>query len=575
MSKYLKQGSTVEYVEDHAEIQSLKFENVRHSVLGFMLGDFDEEGNYVVSEEITKELIEMPKFIAESIDNFEICKSQLKLDKSITFLVTYQGERVTLSLMENVNFEANCKTDTGSWSNINEYVLDEVIVAGEVDRNAIYSRWNISEFAGNQIDVMDCEPELLEKYLGIVNRFKLRIMQNLELLEHEEELEEVESEYFLNIFALLEDYPELKKKVVKELKRNLEEKKEFVQVDKPNFAKALNEILNKAIENNIKELKEEKQQEFKKVQHNAQVRLNIQRQEIIQTVTEKEQTKTVADKKERAVQIVTFETAPVHKKKTLPELVQTLAETKKVVEEKKSNKAVETLVSVVEEVKNETPKKKTKKTAKHEEVVNVIVSQVKHNLKENVTPKTKKKITEVVQEKKNNKVNTNPAQVVPVVAGSGQNNGKKNSPVSANPKKNDGKNSTPRVAARQDKNAKNDKNTKKAPVTTPDKTKKDTQEVQETNPSQAKSNLVVTARRNKKRAVATGQYSVAAGQSGPKGEDLGQKRPGGRRLLARTANVSVDSAITPEKMVSANGKTQVRVSQSTVTTVEVHAEQTL
>ena len=56
MSQYLKPDSELGYVEDHAMIEFLQFNNLRHTVLGCMLGDFNEVGNYVVAPEIVEEL---------------------------------------------------------------------------------------------------------------------------------------------------------------------------------------------------------------------------------------------------------------------------------------------------------------------------------------------------------------------------------------------------------------------------------------------------------------------------------------------------------------------------------------
>jgi len=420
MSKYFKQSSTVEYVDDYAEIQALKYENARHSILGFMLGDYDESGCYVVHPEIIKELIAMPKYIVETIDNFEICKSALKLDKQITFLITYEGERVTLSLMENVNFEANSKVDIGSWSNINEFVLDEVFVSGEVNRNAIYNKWNISEFGGSVLDVMNCDPQLLSAYLGIVDRFKFVIYQNINLIDKEEELEEIEEEYFLNVFAILEDYPELKKLVVKELKQNLEEKKDFIQLDKPNFARSLNEVLNKTIENNISVLKEEKQEEFKKIQHNALVRCNIQRQEVVQCVVKKPLVFEDVKENKKVQDVVVFETDNSYKRKSVTDLAQELAEKRKLSEEKTRKSVVETLLpeeSKVETTKQDQPaettkveKPKTKARKTLEKVIAVIATDVNHNLEKNVSPKTEQEIKKVKEERKKQPEKTSEAQ---------------------------------------------------------------------------------------------------------------------------------------------------------------------
>lgn len=281
MAQYLKQDSALGYVEDIAEIENLKFNNSRHVVIGCMLGDFNENGTYVVSPEIVEELIHMEKYLVQSYDNIEFCKSCIKLDKQISFMVTFEGNRATLSLVEKLNYEANFAIDSGAYSNINEYVLDVVETSGEINRNAIYLRWNISTTPGAILDIFNCEDVILEKYFGIVNRFKYLLGANAVLLQKEEEIEEIEAAYANEILIILTRYPKLKQAVIKTIKATLDEKKDMVSVEKPYFAKTFNEILENAIEENIDVLDEQEKQEFAKDKRAAVVQANIQKADIM------------------------------------------------------------------------------------------------------------------------------------------------------------------------------------------------------------------------------------------------------------------------------------------------------
>lgn len=285
MAKYLKPDCELGYVENNAEINYLKFNNLRHTVLGCMLGDFDNVGNYYVQPEIVKELISMPKNIVESVENIDICHGELKLDKYITFLVTFQADKAMLSLIEKLNYEANIKLNSGTYNNINEYVLDEVETSGVVNRNVIYARWNINQFPGMQHDVFNCDPEILEKYFGIVNRFKYLLKANTKFLEREAELEEIEAEYANNVFDILKRYPKLEAEVIKQLKQTIEQKKDFIRIDKPNFTKTLNEIIDKSIEENQKVLTAEEKIEFDKDVENTKNITNIKRADLLSTKT--------------------------------------------------------------------------------------------------------------------------------------------------------------------------------------------------------------------------------------------------------------------------------------------------
>ena len=287
MAKYLKSDSEKGYIEDYVEIQALKFDNVRHTALGNMLGDYDNEGNYIIVPEIVKELIAMPKYVVEVMDNLEICLSIIKFDKQLTFLVAFEGEKATLSLLEKVSFEANNKLDAGTWSNVNEYVLDIVETIGQVDRQALYMKWNIQAFPGNVIDIFNCEDGVLAKYFNIINRIKYNMEVKSTLLEKEEELEEVEAEYALDMFTILQGYPELLKLVQTQLKKEITEKKDFLKLDKPNFVKTFNELLNKAIEGNVGKLSEFERANFESDKRNVKIKSNIKKYDVINVQEEK------------------------------------------------------------------------------------------------------------------------------------------------------------------------------------------------------------------------------------------------------------------------------------------------
>lgn len=282
MAEYIKNDCEQGFVTDKAEIEYLKFNNLRHTVMGCMLGDFDAKGNYVVAPEIVKELIEMPKYIVDSVENIDVCYSVIKLDKQITFFVTFEGDRVTLSLAEKMNFQGNFKSNTGMFSNINEYVLDVVETSGVVDKNVIYAKWHISPYAGSALDVFDMDEETLAQYFGLVNRFKYLMQANNILLQNENALEEAETNFAVNMLNILKGYPKLKQAVDKKINEVINQQPSIVRLDKPGFAKTINEIIVQTVETNQSVLSEKEQQQFEAEQHNAKVDYNIRRAQIVE-----------------------------------------------------------------------------------------------------------------------------------------------------------------------------------------------------------------------------------------------------------------------------------------------------
>ncbi len=378
MAKYLKQDTDLGYVEDSAEIEYLKFNNLRHSILGYMWGDFNSEGEYVISPEIQRELIAMPKYVVDTIDNIDICLSTIKFDKQITFMVTMEGDRATLSLVEKVNFEANNKLNSGTYSNINEYILDEVETSGVIDKNALYRRWNIVLVPGQILDIFHMDEETLAVYIGLVNRFKYLIKSNEILLKNEEKIEEIEAGYFVGLLNIVDHYPKLKEVVDQELSKTIEEKKEFVRIDRPNFAKTINEIIEKAIDNNINLLTETEQKEFQAEKHNIQVEHNIKIQDAIDYKTETIEineehvgNEITAEKKDKIV----LETFNEEKNQTILELAQNNLKSEKEVIERNAEEAV-ALNSGVHKRENKTADQQAGKVSAKEQGISKLIEDV-------------------------------------------------------------------------------------------------------------------------------------------------------------------------------------------------------
>ena len=345
MAEYIKNDCEQGFVTDKAEIEYLKFNNLRHTVMGCMLGDFDAKGNYVVAPEIVKELIEMPKYIVDSVENIDVCYSVIKLDKQITFFVAFEGDRVTLSLAEKMNFQGNFKSNTGMFSNINEYVLDVVETSGVVDKNAIYAKWHISPYTGSALDVFDMDEETLAQYFGLVNRFKYLMQANNILLQNENALEEAETNYAVNMFNILKGYPKLKQAVDKKINEVVNQQPSIVRLDKPGFAKTINEIIVQTVETNQNALSEKEQQQFEAEQHNAKVDYNIRRAQIVEISNAKSATSDAENVELQDTSKCVIETYGRENGQTVQEVASNYLATKKQVALDKTQQAKDLLTT--------------------------------------------------------------------------------------------------------------------------------------------------------------------------------------------------------------------------------------
>ncbi|MFQ6752066.1 MAG: hypothetical protein ACLRFL_00675 [Clostridia bacterium] len=381
MAKYLKMDSELGYIEDPTLIEYAKFNNLRHTILGFMMGDFDSNGKYYIDPLVVSQLISMRKYIIEVDENIEICHGELRLDKPFTFVITYEKDKVTLSLLEKLNYEANFKLNSGAYSNINEYVLDEIETSGIVDRNLVYKQWNVDTFGGHEIDIFSCDDAVLEKYFGITNRFKYLLKANSILIDKEAELEEIEAEYGNRILALLEIYPELKKLVETELLKSIKDKRDFISVDKLFFAKTINEVIDKAIEENIGVLSDEERAEFDKEKINITRDTNIKRDMVLDI-----NSTIIAENELDPTRIISVDTKGEEQSKSIAELAEEFANKEKTANENRQNNSGserEKFTNLINQISGGILlPAETKKEQESDNKTGGLVTQVTNNLKE-------------------------------------------------------------------------------------------------------------------------------------------------------------------------------------------------
>ena len=276
--QYLKADSELGYIDDYTEIELEKLQNLRNSIKCFTFGDYDETGNYIIEDEVVDDLIAIEKYVVEADGNMEFCKSSLKLDKQINFIISYEENKIYLLLIEKIKDKINPEIEE-----FNEYVLDEYIVNGLVDRNIIYTKWNVKPFGGYVLDIFSCEDEILEKYFGIVSRFKYLLKSNQTLLEEEENLEEVEAEYFNDMMELLKRYPKLYDVVVEKMRAFIEVNEELFDETKPWYISHINQLMNYCIRSSYAVLSEIEKVEFEIEQHQLMVGQSIKKAELLPT----------------------------------------------------------------------------------------------------------------------------------------------------------------------------------------------------------------------------------------------------------------------------------------------------
>ena len=264
VKKYIKFDSEKGYLANKDDINYFSTNQMRKVAFGKMLGDFDENGLYVINSKIVDELIRMPKVIVEIIDGTDLIRSTIKADSFFHFILTVEDNKAKFKLLEKIHYQSNRDFNSGLYSNINEYVLDEVIVTDrDFDRNVLYQKYNISTENNNDaLSIFDMDELSLAMYFNLVEKLKVNYLVQNALMIKEKKLEAIESNYFESVLAILGEFNDFGKQVTDGVKKDLAEKHTFVIASKPFFQHTVNELMDSHIEMFIQSLSPEQRQEF-------------------------------------------------------------------------------------------------------------------------------------------------------------------------------------------------------------------------------------------------------------------------------------------------------------------------
>ena len=216
VKKYLKFDSEKGYLDNKDDINYFATNQLQKVAFGKMLGDFDENGLYVINKKIVEELIKMPKVIVEMVEDADLIRSKVKADAFFHFILTIEGDKAYFKLLEKMHYQSNRDFNSGAYSNINEYVLDEVMIPDrDFDRNALYAKYNIStEGDSDVLSIFDMDELSLALYFNIIEKLKLNYLVQNQLMLKEKEIEALEADYFEAVLTVLGDFADFGVKVI-------------------------------------------------------------------------------------------------------------------------------------------------------------------------------------------------------------------------------------------------------------------------------------------------------------------------------------------------------------------------
>ena len=264
VKKFVKLDCEKGYLDNKDDINYYITTLMRKVAFGKMLGDFDENGLYVINSKVVEELIKMPKVIVEILEEADLIRSKVKADSFFHFILTIEDNKASFKFLEKIPYQSNRDFNSGVYNNINEYVLDEVVIPDkDFDRNALYEKYNIStDNDGEVLSIFDMDEYSLALYYNIIEKLKVDYLVQNQLMLKEKEIENIEADYFEAILGVFQEYREFGDKVTNSLKGDLVEKQNFVIASKPFFQKTINEVLDNYIDFHLQELGEEQREEI-------------------------------------------------------------------------------------------------------------------------------------------------------------------------------------------------------------------------------------------------------------------------------------------------------------------------
>ena len=127
MGKYYKEYANLDdEIDDDVEIEFDKFQKMEQVVFGNLLGDFLQDGKYSVDRDICAELIHIEKVVVGEFGNEIQLKSPIKFETFPCFILRVKDTRIGLYLLEEINHAGNESIGSGSYCDINEFLVDEM-----------------------------------------------------------------------------------------------------------------------------------------------------------------------------------------------------------------------------------------------------------------------------------------------------------------------------------------------------------------------------------------------------------------------------------------------------------------
>lgn len=217
----------------------------------FLLGTYDEKGNYEIDKDIISDLVTFDKMYVDKFENVHLCKSVIKADKCFNFSVVFDDKGATLNLLEKVKY---CVDPTVDTSNIITTKLDFFAIEQASEHvKEVYEHFHISDQPSDKYkDLSDLTDEEIALILHLYNKIKKDIYtRRYMLFVKDADYDKIELEYLNSVLDILYDSRALGLSVLNDFEKELVIQKESINKNTPLIALSLNDILNKCLQKNV------------------------------------------------------------------------------------------------------------------------------------------------------------------------------------------------------------------------------------------------------------------------------------------------------------------------------------
>lgn len=215
----------------------------------FLLGTFDEKGNYEIDKDIISDLVTLDKVYVDKFENVHLCKSVIKADKCFNFSVVFDDHGATLNLLEKIKY---CVDPTSDNTIITTKLDYFAIEQSSQHTKEVYEHFHISDQpAGQHKDLSDLTEEEIALILHLYNKIKDIYTRRYMLFVKDADYDKLELAYLNGVLDVLYDSGALGLSVLNDFEKELVIQKDNINKNTPLIALSLNDMLNKCLQKNI------------------------------------------------------------------------------------------------------------------------------------------------------------------------------------------------------------------------------------------------------------------------------------------------------------------------------------